>query len=415
MPLTMSERQSVTNQLRDEYRKAGKKRKGQMLDDFCSLTGYNRSYAARKLRSLKTTRSCNKAKKALQRSRGRKRRYGPECLDPLKQVWAILDLCCGKRLAAAMDDALDALMRFNEIACNKEVLDKLRSMSASTIDRMLATERKKLNLKGRSTTKPGSLLKRDIPIRRGTDWDEDEPGFIEMDTVAHCGQSARGQFVVTLDVTDIATTWSEQRACLNKAQKHVFPAVKEIRARMPFKVKGMDSDNGGEFINDQMARYCKDEGILFTRGRAYRKNDGCHIEQKNWSIVRQTIGYGRFETQKECDLMNMAYDCLGLINNHFMPSQKLIGKTRDGGRIVRKLDTPATPYSRVLADERIDKKTKDRLVKLHSTLNPAELRREIVRLVDELYELADARSTDDGAADGAPDKKTASRRKAAAS
>lgn len=242
--------------------------------------------------------------------------------------------------------------------------------------------------KGRATTKPGSLLKNKIPIRTGTDWDESLPGFVEMDTVAHCANSVRGQYVVTLDVTDIETCWSEQRACLNKADKHVFPEIKECRSRLPFPLLGIDSDSGSEFINDKLYRYCKDEKITFTRGRPYRKNDGCHVEQKNWSIVRQTVGYGRFETKEECEYLNDIYDRLRLLTNFFMPSQKLVVKERDGGRIIRKLDKPLTPYRRVLASDHIDSKAKDLLTATFNTLNPALLRREVVALVEELYATA---------------------------
>ena len=394
MPLTMKERQSVTNVMRDEYRKATKKRKGQMLDEFCKLTGYRRSYAAFKLRSQKTTRSYNKVKTVLQKPRGPKRKYGPECLKPLIKVWAVMDLACGKRMAAGMEDVLDALTRFNELDCTDDIIAKLRQMSASTIDRMLAVQKKKLNLKGRSTTKPGTLLKQDIAIRLGTEWPESMPGYVEMDTVSHCGESTKGQYVVTLDVVDIDTTWSEQRACLNKAQKHVFGEVKEIRARLPFKLLGIDTDGGGEFINDEMYSYCKQENITFTRGRSYKKNDGCHIEQKNWSIVRQSVGYGRFETERECALLNMIYDYVRLTTNFFMPSQKMESKTRDGGRVIRKMDEPKTPYKRVLASVHIDKKTKALLTKTFSTINPAECRREITRLVEELHRLKDEREMD---------------------
>jgi len=383
----MSERQSVTNVMRDEYRKASKRRKGQMLDELCKLAGYTRSYAAFKMRSSKTTKSYDKLRKPLQRTKGRKRTYGYECLAPLITVWAVMDLACGKRVAAGMAGVVDALVRFGELDGSDEAIEKLKRMSASTIDRMLATERKRMCLKGKSTTKPGTLLKHDIPIRLGTEWGEDVVGYVEMDTVAHCGDSVKGQYVVTLDVTDIKTTWSEQRACLNKAQRHVFSEVKEVRARLPFKLLGIDCDGGSEFINDEMYRYCRQEEIAFTRGRPYKKNDGCHIEQKNWSIVRQTIGYGRFETQAECDLLNMIYDYVRLINNFFMPSQKLESKTRDGGRVVRKLDKPQTPYRRVLACGSIDAKAKALLSKVYTTLNPAECRREIVRLTEELYRM----------------------------
>lgn len=239
--------------------------------------------------------------------------------------------------------------------------------------------------KGRATTKPGSLLKSQIPIRTGTEWDEKRPGFVEMDTVAHCGTSTRGQYVVTLDVIDIDTCWSEQRAALNKAGKHVYAEFKEIRARLPFTLYGIDCDSGAEFINDLMFSYCKNEDITFTRGRPYRKNDGCHVEQKNWSIVRQTVGYGRFETKRECVLLNMIYDHLRLLTNFFMPSQKLIAKQRDGGRIIRTLDKPLTPYKRVMGSKLIGNEVKAVLTRQFETLNPAALRREIVRLTRELY------------------------------
>lgn len=389
MPLTMSEKRSVTNELKSEYKNASKKRKGQILDELCSLAKYNRSYAARKLRSDKQTRSYRRIKKALQKARGRKRLYGAECLEPLIKVWAVLDMACGKRVKAAINDVLDAMIKFGEISCSKEIEEKLRKMSASTIDRLLSVQRKKMCPKGRSTTKPGTLLKHDIPIRLGTEWQEDMPGFVEMDTVAHCGTTAKGQYVVSLDVVDIKTLWAEQRACFNKAQVHVFREVKEVRGRLPFELKGIDTDCGGEFINDQMHRYCKQENLTFTRGRPYRKNDGCHIEEKNWSIIRRTIGYARFETQAECDLLNMIYDYLRLLTNFFMPSQKLESKRRDGGRVIKKLDKPLTPYKRVLSSQDVDERAKMRLKALYETLNPAELRREVVRLVEELYALSD--------------------------
>ena len=391
MPLTMTERGSVTKELKDRYRKAGKKEKGRMLDEFCKLTGYRRSYATYKLRAQNTTRSYNKVKKALQKPRGRKRKYGPECLEPLIAVWVTLDLACGKRVAAAMTNTVLALVRFGEIDCTDEVVLKLKQMSASTIDRMLAVQRKKLCLKGRSITKPGTLLKQEVAIRLGTEWPEGVPGYVEMDTVGHCGTSTRGQYVVTLDVTDIETQWSEQRACLNKAEKHVFVEVKEIRARLPFKLLGADTDGGSEFINGHMLRYCKEERIVFTRGRPYRKNDGCHIEQKNWSIVRQTVGYGRFETQRECDLLNMVYDYVRLINNFFMPSQRLESKTRDGGRVVRKMDEPKTPYERVMESKHVNAASKRQLAAVYKTINPAECRREITRLVAKLYKARNER------------------------
>jgi hypothetical protein len=375
--------------LLDEYRKATKKRKSLILDEFCNLTGYNRSYASRKLRAKKTSRMRKKQLKASKKGKqGRKPIYGPDLIKPLIKIWAVMDLACGKRVVGGMADMLDALVCFGEIDLTSEQEEKLRKMSAATIDRLLKDERKKMCLKGRATTKPGTLLKSKIPIRTGTEWDEEMAGYVEMDTVAHCGETTRGQYVVTLDVTDIETCWTEQRACFNKAESNVFPEVKEIRRRLPFPLFGVDSDCGGEFINAHMYKYCKTEGIHFTRGRPYKKNDGCHVEQKNWSVVRQTIGYGRFETKKECALLNEIYDRLRLLTNFFMPSQKLLAKERDGARVVKKLDKPLTPYRRVLGANDIDSKYKQTLTKLFTTINPARLRRDIVALVSELYELA---------------------------
>jgi hypothetical protein len=259
----MSQRNAVTNELKERYHKASKKPKGQILDEFCELTGYNRKYAARKLCSARESRSYRRTKKALQKTTGRRRTYGPECIEPLACVWAVMDFACGKRVAAGMTDVSDALIRHGRVVLTPDVEAKLKKMSASTIDRLLAPRRKAMCLKGRCGTKPGSLLKRDIPIRTGTEWDEDMPGFVEMDTVLHCGKTTRGQYCVSLDVTDIKTCWTEQRAALNKAQAHVFPAVRECRARMPFPVFGMDTDGGGEFINDEMYRsYCE---VMFVR------------------------------------------------------------------------------------------------------------------------------------------------------
>ena len=388
MPLSMKEKQSVTNVVRDEYGKAPKTRKAQILDEFCKLTGYNRSYAARKLRQPKENRLRQKCKKAFQQQRGRKRKYTRDCVEPLVTVWSVMDFACGKRVAAGMKDVLDALLRSGEMSLNKETENKLRTVSASTIDRLLVVQRHQMCLKGRATTKPGSLLKSQIPIRTGTQWDEKCPGYVEMDTVAHCGVSTHGQYVVTLDVIDIETGWSEQRAALNKAGKHIYAEFKEIRARLPFPLYGIDCDSGAEFINGLMYRYCQEEGIAFTRGRPYKKNDGCHVEQKNWSIVRQTIGYGRFETRDECILLNRIYDELRLLTNFFMPSQKLIGKERDGGRIIRTLDKPLTPYRRVLESKHITDMVKFGLSEIFETLNPAALRRDVVQLVGELYKLS---------------------------
>jgi hypothetical protein len=306
---------------------------------------------------------------------------------PLRKVWASLDYACGKRVAAGMDDTLRALARSDELSCEPQVIEMLRAMSAATIDRILGPDRARTALKGRSTTKPGTLLKSKIQIRTGTEWNDAVPGFIEIDLVAHCGDSTRGEYCNTLDATDIATGWTETRAVRNKAQVHVFAALKDIRSALPFDLLGIDSDNGSEFINEELFRYCQEEDLTFTRSRAYRKNDGCHVEQKNWSVVRRNVGYARFDTPEELQVLREIHSLVRLHTNFFMPSAKLVSKTRDGSKVTKRYDKPTTPYRRVLASEDIDGKTKTALTAQFQTLNPADLRRRIGRLQDKLYKL----------------------------
>jgi hypothetical protein len=232
-------------------------------------------------------------------------------------------------------------------------------------------------LKGAPQQNRGALLKSKIPVRLGSEWDGERPGFIEIDLAAHCGESTRGQYINTLDAIDIATGWCETKAVLNKAQKHVFAALKEIRELLPFSLLGIDSGNGSEFINDELLRWCTEEKLAFTRSRPYRKNDGCHAEQKNWPVVRQNAGYKRYEAQTQLELLNKLYGLLRLHANFFMPSVKLERKGRDGARIVKSYSKPITPYRGVMASEQIDAKSKERLASLFVTLNPIELRRQI--------------------------------------
>jgi hypothetical protein len=306
---------------------------------------------------------------------------------PLRKVWASLDYACGKRVAAGMEDILDALVRSDELHCPPHVVEMLRAMSAATIDRILGPDRAKTALKGRSTTKPGTLLKSQIQIRTGTEWNDAVCGFIEIDLVAHCGDSTRGEYCNTLDATDIATGWTETRAVRNKAQVHVFAALKDIRRALPFPLLGIDSDNGSEFINDELFRYCQTEDLTFTRSRAYRKNDGRHVEQKNWSVVRRNAGYARFDTPEELAVLNAIHALVRLHTNFFMPSAKLVSKTRAGSKVPKRSDRPTTPSRRVLGRGAVDAKPKTELVAKFDTLNPADLRRRIGRLQDELYEL----------------------------
>ena len=272
-----------------------------------------------------------------------------------------------------MPAALEALERHGEIELDPRTRGKLLKMSASTIDRLLKPAREKYRIRGRSGTKPGTLLKSRIPVRTFTEWNEKRAGFVEIDRVGHDGGCGRGEFLQTLDVTDVHTAWSEQRAVLNKAQKWVFEAL-----------LGIDSDNGGEFIDHPLRDYCEEEGITFTRSRPHRKNDTCFVEQKNYSIVRRAAGYGRFVGPRAVERLNALYDLLRLRTNFFLPSMKLIGKKRVGSRVHKQYDLPKTPHRRLTDDPEIPKAVKEELDRLFRRLNPAELDRGIREIQEEL-------------------------------
>ena len=246
--LTLAERKAVTRQLVSRYRRASKTDKGAILDELCALTGWNRDHARKALRRAV-------AEQAPASRTGRPRIYGEDVLEPLRRVWATLDGPSGKRLAPFMSHIVHAMERFGELRVDPEVRAKLLKMSPATIDRALAPERSRLEVKGRSGTKPGSILKSQIPIRTFAEWDERSPGFCEIDLVAHDGGDARGEFCQTLTLTCVFSGWTELRAVRNKAQAHVFEALRTIRAALPFPLRGLDCDNGSEFINAHLHRY----------------------------------------------------------------------------------------------------------------------------------------------------------------
>src|SRR5467141_3963229 len=282
MRLTMGERQSVVRVNASRYQKASKKEKRKILDEFVQSTGYHRTYASYLL-SRHGRRVVVGPKTAVVGDIGKRARtkrepvYGAEVVKALKQVWVILDLICGKRLKTALPEVVPKLERWGELRVSDEVREKLLRMSASTIDRLLRSERKRMELKSRSGTKPGTLLKHQVPIRTFSDWDESKPGFLEIDLVSHGGGDERGEFCQTLSATDVCSAWTETEAVRNKAQVWVFEGLTRIRARLPFDLLGLDSDNGSEFINGHLVAYCEGEAITFTRSRPYRKNDNCFI------------------------------------------------------------------------------------------------------------------------------------------
>jgi hypothetical protein len=392
MRLTMKERKKAAAIIAPRYQKARKKDKGIILDEFIELTGYGRRYASYVLRShgKKVRISEKKVLIGDVRKRARAKRsrtYDDAVVEVLKKVWYIMDCICGKRLAPVLKEVVSRLQRYREIRVDPEVRRKLVKMSAATIDRLLAKERRKQTIKGRSNTKPGTLLKHQIPIRTFSDWNEQRPGFTEIDLVGHDGGDAHGEFAQTLDVTDVCTTWTETEAVRNKAQRWVFDALMDIRQRLPFDLLGIDSDSGSEFINDHLFRYCGQERITFTRARSYRKNDNCFVEQKNYSVVRRAVGYLRYDTEEELLTLNELYQYLRLYTNFFQPTMKLLEKTRIGSKVIKKYDKPKTPYQRVLASPHVSDNGKEVLKGQYAKLNPAQLKRQITRLQQKLLRL----------------------------
>lgn len=388
MPLSMAERRAVTKEMAKRYARARKKEKGRMLDELCALTGWSRRHARRALRG-----AADGPRPRPPRVRGRPRTYGEEVLGPLRRIWAALDGPCGKRLAPFLGEAVEAMERCGELELTPEVRAKLLSISAATIDRLLAPERRRLQVKGRSGTKPGTLLRSQIPIRTFAEWDERRPGFCEVDLVGHEGGDPSGQFCQTLNLTCVATGWTEMRAVPNKAQRWVFEALLDIERTLPFPLLGLDSDNGSEFINDHLFGYCSERGITFTRSRAFRKNDNCFVEQKNWTVVRQQVGYARYDTPQELEVLRELYSHLRLYVNFFQPQMKLIEKAREGARVRKRYDTPRTPYRRVLESTEVPPAVKARLTRQYRQLNPVELKRAIARCQDELLRLGRLKQT----------------------
>jgi len=318
---------------------------------------------------------------------GRKKYYDEKVVEKLKEIWRIMDFICGKRLKASMNEVLDNMRENDEIDISEEEERKLRKISASTIDRLLKRERKKLEIKGRKGTKPGTLLKHKIPIRTFADWNDNKPGFMEIDLVSHDGGNEYGDFAQTLDMTDIYSGWTETRAVKNKAHKWVFEAIREVRKDLPFDLLGIDSDSGGEFINHALYNYCVEEKITFTRGRSYRKNDNCYVEQKNYSVVRRAVGYFRYDTDEEVDILNALYGYLRLYTNHFQPVMKLVEKVRIGSKVRKKYDNPKTPYQRLIDCPFLPEERKKQLIEQHKRLNLFELKRSITKCQNMLLQI----------------------------
>jgi len=380
--MTMSTKQELFKAALTRYIKANKKEKTTIVDELAGNTGMHRKAIIRAL-----WREWRRDHRLKSRKRGPKEKYGPGVNASLEEIWLMSGQLCAERLHPAISDYLFPLRRDKMWRWDRETTKLLLHMSLGTMKRRLKKFRKGRHPHGVSTTKP-SHLKELIPVRTGT-WDNPAPGFGEIDSVVHCGSTLTGNMAYTINYTDIATTWTECAAQLNKGQRATLVSIKMIRQRLPWSLKGLDPDTGSEFVNWHCKEWCDAEKVELSRSRPNHKNDNAHVEQKNYTVVRKALGYNRIETEAAIILMNELYaGPWRLMVNFFQPTMKCIKKKRIGSKYIRKYDQPQTPYQRALNDPRIPKAVKIQLKKTKELLNPLVLRREIDRLASKILKLA---------------------------
>lgn len=379
--MTRASIREYTEAVRGRYLRASKMEKGKILDEFTKVIGCHRKAAIRLLHRGN--------QQGARKKRGRPRQYGIAIAEALRVVWEATDRLCSKRLHPFLPELVKILRRHGNATITADIEAQLCRMSPSTIDRLLCPWRRLGGRRPFTTTKPGSLLKSSIPIRTFADWQEDRPGFLEVDLVSHCGESGEGFYLTTLSAVDVATGWSECIGVWGKGQERVGGAVHRIRQRLPFPLLGLDSDNGSEFINRHLYNYCRREGITFTRSRPYKKNDSCHVEQKNWSVVRRLVGYDRYNSRAALEALNRIYNLTRLYVNFFQPVMKLMSKTRHGAKVHKVYETAQTPYQRLLKSSVLTEAKQQELAAMYYGLNPVSLLKQINENLECLWKLAE--------------------------
>ena len=359
-----------------EYVRSSRKRKGIILDEFVAATAVARKTAIVVLRKPPPLKAKPRGKP--------EKRYGADVSAALEMLWAMEGYICSKRLVPALPMLLELVEAEGEWGISEGVKAKLLKLSVSTCDRLLHPYRAAFRQKGLCMTRPGSMLKAQIPIRTWSDWSETEPGYCEMDTVHHCDNNTAGEYVHTLSLTDVLLGWTELQALRNRSETSVQCGVDSIGSRMPYAVKGLDSDGGSEFINEIMLRYCQNKGIVFTRSRPYKKNDQCRIEQKNRSVVRDNVGYDRLEGEEATKTLNAFYRVLRLRVNFLQPCMMLQSKERVGSKIIRHYDKAKTPCQRALDHPCVPEERKAALREQLAAIKPMAISKEILRLREEL-------------------------------
>lgn len=390
MELTLAARKAITKAQLAKWPKATRAEKSAILDAVCQVTGWHRDHARKAIRRALADQA--RGGPVPRKVREPVLRYGPETVEVLIRCWAALDGPTGKRLAPGLPQVLANMERHGHLAgVDPGVVAAVLAMSPATIDRRLAPARSGLVArKPISHTRPGSMLKSSIPMKTWTEWNDAQPGFVQIDLVGHEGGDNNGEFFFTLDATDVATGWTEAVTVRSKGERIVSAGLEELRLRFPFHIAGIHSDNGSEFINHHLSRWCVTRQITFTRGRASNKNDQAHVEQKNWSVVRRSVGYFRYDTGRELDLLNQLWPLTSLQVNLFLPQQKLLSKTRTGAVVRKTHDTAATPLRRLLDhhDDLLDPHDQRHLEQLLHDTDLISLRHAIADIQANLIELA---------------------------
>ena len=361
------------------YRKASKPLRARILDEFCQVCGYNRKYAIRLLSGPAPQKNNTPFK-------GRRPTYGAKLIGALTTIWQAAGYPCSARLKALLPLWLPWAIK--QLTLSAQAQTQLLKISPATIDRRLAAKKRQLKTRLYGRTKPGTLLKHHIPIKTDS-WNVHSPGFTEIDLVSHSGNAASGEFLHSLNVTDIHCTWVETRAVMGKSQIAVLDAMKDIQQALPFKLLGIDSDNGSEFINYHLKTFCDRNHIQFTRGRPYKKDDNAHIEQKNWTHVRKIFGYERYDSQPALQAINDLYrNELRILQNLFLPSMKLVEKTRIGSKLKRRYDQPRTPLDRLINSSQADPLKIEKLKDLRLSIDPFALAKRIEQKLESIYRMA---------------------------
>jgi hypothetical protein len=381
--MDMHSREQYLAAIRNEYLRASKKQKTQLLNEARKRTGLRRKVLIRKLSGIP-------AAKVKPERRPRAAIYGVEILAPLIKVWEMFEYPCGQRLAPILREQVSRLRKQGELKCSEEVAGLLEEISAKTIDRLLTREREVLCLKRQRNPPVHPLLYQRVPVKVPSEWDRQQVGNVQLDFVLHCGRSPAGEYVVTLSGTDIASSWWEGAPQLGRSQRATEQSLEAMRGRMPFRMVEAHPDNDSAILNDLLWNYCRRRRIQMSRSRPYQKNDNAWVEQKNWTHVRKVVGYRRYTTAAQCELMRELYIALAEFRNFFHPVLKLKEKVRVGGKVRRVYEEAQTPYQRLLGLGGLSPKQRRQMQQRYESLNPAELRRRIIELQDQLFDLVES-------------------------